>query len=172
MIKEAPSDPTEISHLFVIKASWLFAPLAIVLLCLYVSGSSYYNCGDPFLASSMAYFQGDGWEQQFLCLGWILWIFGSALQLGMVPKPPRRSKGPKRSRSGKLFWWTGWLFLVLCLSAPSMAYATASTLPRQNVIITGRWMLPAIKHQAALVMLLVVPLSEVFLGMPVVTEFP
>lgn len=168
-----PEDPTELSHLFVIEASWLFAPLAFVLLCLYVSGASYYDCGDPFLASSMAYFEGDSWEQRFLCLGWILWIFGSALQLRMVPKPQRYGKGPSsRSRVGKLFWWTAWFCLVLFLSAPSMAYAMASTLPRQNVIITGPWLLSAIKHQASLVMLLLVPLSEVPIALRVVIPMP
>ena len=167
IIERTPEDSTEISHIFVIEASWLFAPLAFVLLCLYGSGYSYYACGDPFLASSMAYFQGDSWEQCFLCFGWILWIFGSALQLRMVPKPRRPGKGPSRGRVGKLFGWTAWFCLVLFLSAPSMAYAIASTLPAQNVIITGPW-LWAIKHQAALVMLLVESLSAVFVGMPAV----
>ena len=164
IIERTPDDSTEISHIFVIGASWLFAPLAFVLLYLYVSGSFYCDCGDPFLASSMAYFEGADWQQHFLCFAWTLWIFGSALQLRMLPKPRRPGKGPSRGRVGKLFWWTAWFCLVLFLSAPSIAYAIASTLPGRNIIIHWPWLLRAIKHQAALVMTLVETLSAVRVG--------
>ena len=62
----------------------------------------------------------------------------------------------------KIVWWFVWFLIVLCLSAPSMAYAVASTLPRENSLISSAWLLSAIKSQAALVMLLIEPSAALF----------
>ena len=155
-VAQAPQDPTELSHLFLIEATWFFAPLALLLLYLYASTSSYYTCGDRLLASTVAYFQGDGPDRLFTSIGWCLWVLGSALLLRMVPKAPSHAaQRPSGNRKLKIKWWTAWFCLVLCLSTPSMAYTVASSLPRHNII--GPWVLWAIKNQAALVMLLVEP---------------
>ena len=156
-IPEAPEDPTEISYLFVIKALWLFSAPAAMLLCLYFFGSSYFACGDLLLASTLAYFQREGWEI-FLCGCWALWIFGSAFLLRRMPRQrDERQSAVRASSIRKIGWWALWFCIVLVLSTPSMAYAVASTLPRQNSVATSAWLLSAIKSQAALVMLLVAP---------------
>ena len=157
-IQQAPEHPTEISYCFVIKALWLFSPPAAMLLCIYSVGSSYYACGDRLLASTLAYFQREDCDI-FLCICWVWWIFGSTLLLRWMPRPQRDSDRQRvgRVRRERKAWWMAWFFIVLCLSAPSMAYAVASTLPRRNSVISSTWLLSAIKRQAALVMLLVEP---------------
>ena len=158
-IQEASEDPTEISYFFLIKALWLFSPAAAILLCIYSFGSSYYACGDRFLASTLAYFQREDCEI-LLCSCWASWIFGSAFLLRQMPRPQReceQQSAARASRIRKMGWWAVWFCIVLVLSTPSMAYAVASTLPRENSVTTGAWLLSAIKSQAALVMLLVEP---------------
>ena len=155
-IREALEDETEISHRFLVRASGLFAPLALVLFCLYVFGSFYYDgCGDDFLKSTVAYFQSPECELWLGCT-WSVWSLGSAWLLRHVPKP-KKHPGPGRpsAKTCKALWWIVWLGLVLLLSAPSMAYAFMSTLPQQNQLLTRPWVLWVIKNQAALVMMLV-----------------
>ena len=155
-IREALEDETEISHRFLVTASGLFAPLALVLFCLYVFGSFYYDgCGDDFLKSTVAYFQSPECEPWLGCT-WSVWSLGSAWLLRHVPKPKKHpDPGRLRAKTCKALWWIVWLGLVLLLSAPSMAYAFMSTLPQQNQLLTRPWVLWAIKNQAALVMMLV-----------------
>ena len=157
-ITEALEDEIEISHRFLVTASGLFAPLALVLFCLYVFGSFYYDgCGDDFLKSTAAYFQSPECEPWLGCT-WSVWSLGSAWLLRHVPKPKEhRGARPGRpsAKTSKALWWIVWLGLVLLLSAPSMAYAFMSTLPQQNQLLTRPWVLWAVKNQAALVMMLV-----------------
>ena len=157
-IREALEDETEISHRFLVTASGLFAPLALVLFCLYVFGSFYYDgCGDDFLKSTVAYFQSPECELWLGCT-WSVWSLGSVWLLRHVPKPKKRHgarPGYPSAKTCKALWWIVWLGLVLLLSAPSMAYAFMSTLPQQNQLLTRPWLLWAIKNQAALVMMLV-----------------
>ena len=163
-IQEEPENPTEISYFFVIKALWLFSPPAAMLLCIYAVGSSYYACGDRLLSSTLAYFQREDCNI-FLCICWVWWIFGCTFLLRRMPRPQRDSESQIADRvSGvrKIVWWFVWFLIVLCLSAPSMAYAVASTLPRENSLISGAWLLSAIKSQAALVMLLIEPSAALF----------
>ena len=157
-LTEALEDETEISHRFLVRATGLFAPLALVVFCLYVFGSFYYDgCGDDFLKSTVAYFQSPECELWLGCT-WSVWSLGSAWLLRHVPKPKKhRGARPGRpsAKTCKTLWWIVWLGLVLLLSAPSMAYAFMSTLPQQNQLLTRPWLLWAIKNQAALVMMLV-----------------
>ena len=155
-ITEALEDETEISHRFLVTAAGLFAPLALVLFCLYVFGSFYYDgCGDDFLKSTVAYFQSPECEPWLGCT-WSVWSLGSAWLLRHVPKPKKHpDPGRPSAKTCKALWWIVWLGLVLLLSAPSMAYAFMSTLPQQNQLLTRPWVLWAIKNQAALVMMLV-----------------
>ena len=157
-ITEALEDETEISHRFLVTASGFFAPLALVLFCLYVLGSYYYDgCGDDFLKSTVAYFQSPECELWLGCT-WCLWSLGSGWLLRHVPKPKKHrgaTSDHQSAKTCKALWWIVWLGLVLLLSAPSMAYAFMSTLPQQNQLLTRPWVLRAVKNQAALVMILV-----------------
>lgn len=165
---ENQEDQTGKAHVFVMRMSVQFLPIYSLLLALYLGGAGYYRCGDVLGDSSLAHFSGS--LDAVLALGWSAWILLGMRWLRDVPKPHRTTmpsswlstlslpgaRKDSASRLGKFFWFILWLFLVLLLSTPSMAYAMVDSLPRQNtLIITSPNLLTTIHSLAVPIMLLV-----------------
>ncbi|CAK9026054.1 LRR receptor-like serine/threonine-protein kinase FLS2 (Protein FLAGELLIN-SENSING 2) (Protein FLAGELLIN-SENSITIVE 2), partial [Durusdinium trenchii] len=160
-------DHTQLTHVFLIQRTLWGGPIVLMLLLCYVWQGSYYQCGHPFLKTTLAYFEskgslsGGGRLAELGLAGlWAIWV-GSCLYLvELVPKPPRakavRVERPSGSIFNKVMWWFSWMVIVVCLSSPSLGYAFVQSLPKRNKLqVVNTYFLKAVHYGAALVMLLI-----------------
>ena len=119
-------------HWFLLQMNLKFAPIASVLLVLYLANATFYECGDQFGYYTLAYFSGN--LDIFVAFAWFAWVmaglrflrvFGTTRANGQAP---RRGSGsgsepPKSTRLRMFLWFVLWLCIIGFLSMPSVAYA-------------------------------------------------
>ncbi|CAK9018032.1 unnamed protein product [Durusdinium trenchii] len=155
-------DRTRLAHAYLLRMTCYFAPLAVFLILVYQWNAGYYTCGRQVAKTSLAHFQHESSGLGLACI-WSTWVFVCAYCLRSVPKPEKQfntrarssAKQTVRDMIWKSSWWLLWFFVVVLLSSPSLGYAFAQTLPKQNSLIENSFVLGMLHHGAALTMLLI-----------------
>ena len=164
------------SHLFVSRLCIALSLLAAVLLLLYLSHSTYYECNSSFSSTTLSnlFEPGDGgsiFVEWMIVLMWIMWVVVSAIFVEKAyPCTDREAEDTDVSQmtdpetanwSGKCLeyvWKTLcsflWVCIVIILSLPSIAFAVVNIIPSTNTLSLSSFWRNFLHYQAALVMVL------------------
>ena len=177
------------SHLFVCRLCIALSLMAAVLLLLYLSHSTYYECDSSFSSTTLSnlFEPGDGgsiFVEWMIVLMWIMWVVVSAIFVEKAyPCIDREAEDTDVSQmtdpetanwSGKWLeyvWKTLcsflWVCIVIILSLPSIAFAVVNIIPSTNTLSLSSFWRNFLHYQAALVMVL----TDMFITPKLVTFF-
>ena len=164
------------SHLFVCRLCIALSLMATILLMLYLSHSTYYECKSSFSSTTLSnlFEPGDGgsiFVEWVIVLMWIMWVVVSAIFVEKAyPCIDREAEDTDVSQmtdpetanwSGKWLeyvWKTLcsflWVCIVIILSLPSIAFAVVNIIPSTNTLSLSSFWRNFLHYQAALVMVL------------------
>ena len=164
------------SHLFVWRLCIALSLLAAVLLMLYLSHSTYYECKSGFSSTTLSnlFEPGDGgsmFVEWVIVLMWIMWVVVSAIFVEKAyPCSDREAENTAISHTTEpeTANWRGkcvqyvwkilcsllWVCIVIILSLPSVAFAVVNIIPSTNTLSLSRKWRNFLHYQAASVMVL------------------
>ena len=177
------------SHLFVWRLCIALSLMATVLLILYLSYSTYYECTSGFSSTTLSnLFEprdgGNMFVQCVIVLMWIMWVVVSAIFVEKAyPCSDREAEDTAISHmtDPETANWRGrcvqyvwkilcsflWVCIVIILSLPSLTFAVVSIIPSTNTLrLTPKWQ-EILHYQAALAMVLI----DMFVTPKLVTIF-
>ena len=162
------------SHIFVLRMCLSLSGVAAVLLMLYASFSTYYECGSSFSSTTLSNFleASDGgsiFVEWVMAVVWVIWV---ALGAIFVEKsyPPRNSREAEEMTdmtdvaghprkcldyAWRILCSMLWMCIVIILSFPSIAFAIVNSIPSNNTLRLSSFWLNFWHGQAALVMVLI-----------------
>ena len=173
---EAGAPQLHRSHLFVWRLCIALSLMAAVLLMLYLSNSTYYECKSSFSSTTLSnlFEPGDGgniFVEWVIVLTWVMWVVVSAIFVEKAyPCSDREAEDTDISHmtepetanwSGKCVEYVWkilcsllWVCIVIILSLPSIAFAVVNTIPSTNTLSLSSFWRNFLHYQAALVMVL------------------
>ena len=165
------------SHLFVCSLCIALSLMAAVLLMLYLSHSTYYECNSSFSSTTLSnlFEPGDGgsiFVEWVIVLMWIMWVVVSAIFVEKAyPRSDREAEDTAISHmtDPEIANWSGkcveyvwkilcsflWVCIVIILSLPSIAFAVVNIMPSPNTLSLSSFWRNFLHYQAALVMVLI-----------------
>ena len=164
------------SHLFVWRLCIALSLMAAVLLMLYLSHSTYYECKSGFSSTTLSnlFEPGDGgsmFVEWVIVLMWIMWVVVSAIFVEkaypcsdteaedtaishMTDPETVNWRGNCAQYVWKILCSLLWVCIVIILSLPSIAFAVVNIIPSTNTLSLSSFWRKFLHYQAALVMVL------------------
>ena len=164
------------SHLFVLDICIGLSAVAAVLLMLYLSFSTYYECRSGFSSTTLSnlFEPGDDdniFAEWVIVVTWIIWVVVSAMLVEKAyPRIDREAEetGPSRMTdleatnqrhqyvqcAWKVLCSLLWVCVVIILSAPSIAFAFVNVIPSNNTLELSSGWRQFLYQQAAALMVL------------------
>ena len=164
------------SHLFVLGICISLSAVAAVLLMLYLSFSTYYECRSGFSSTTLSnlFEPGDDdniFAEWVIVVTWIIWVVVSAMLVEKAyPRIDREAEetGPSRMTdlettnqrrkyvqcAWKVLCSLLWVCVVIILSVPSIAFAFVNVIPSNNTLELSSGWRKFLHQQAAALMVL------------------
>ena len=177
------------SHLFVCRLCIALSSMAAVLLILFLSHSTYYECKSSLSSTTLSnlFEPGDGgsiFVEWVIVLTWIMWVVVSAIFVEKAyPCSDREAEDTAISHmtEPETANWRGkcvqyvwkvlcsllWVCIVIILSLPSIAFAVVNVIPSTNTLSLSSFWRKFLHYQAALVMVL----TDIFITPRLATFF-
>ena len=176
------------SHLFVLGICISLSAVAAVLLMLYLSFSTYYECRSGFSSTTLSnlFEPGDDdniFAEWVIVVTWIIWVVVSAIlvekaypridraeETGMSPMTDLETTNRRRKYvqcAWKVLCSLLWVCVVIILSVPSIAFAFVNVIPSNNTLeLTSGWR--QFWHQQAAALMV---LTDMFITQRLATFF-
>ena len=177
------------SHLFVLGICISLSAVAAVLLMLYLSFSTYYECRSGFSSTTLSnlFEPGDDdniFAEWVIVVTWIIWVVVSAIlvekaypridreaeETGMSPMTDLETTNQRRKYvqcAWKVLCSLLWVCVVIILSVPSIAFAFVNVIPSNNTLELSSGWRKFLHQQAAALMVL----TDMFITPRLVTFF-
>ncbi|CAE7453798.1 MIK2 [Symbiodinium sp. CCMP2592] len=121
-----------------LQLSLWIAALCALLLPAYLHGARYYECGQPLAWSTAAYLDESPRTEVFVILIWSLVTLFFSVAIAGLPEPREDSRGPPAgSWLRRKVAWVLWIVPVTVISLPSILFAVAQALPKDNTLVAN-----------------------------------